>query len=92
MALVAGFATHDVGVVPGIVGITLPARYRLHFDVFKGVPTDATLHFGACSEPEQLKATLQSGHFYVIDRGYAGYQLFLELLDAGSFVRGSRRR
>ena len=38
--------------------------------------------------PEQLKATLQSGHFYVIDRGYAGYQLFRDILDAGSSFVG----
>jgi Transposase DDE domain len=64
------------------------AKMHLHFDVFKGVPTDATLTPGACSEPEQLKATLQSGHFYVIDRGYAGYQLFRDILDAGSSFVG----
>src|SRR5436305_9513019 len=38
----------------------------------------------ACSEPEQLWATLLPFCLYVIDRGYASYQLFHDILDAGS--------
>jgi hypothetical protein len=57
---------------------------HLHFDVLKGVPVDATLTEGSGSEREQLKAALQPGRLYVIDRGYAGYQFFQEIIDAKS--------
>ncbi len=60
------------------------AKMHLHFDVLKGVPSDATLTPGACSEPEQLHTTLQPDRLYVVDRGYASYQLFRDILDAGS--------
>jgi hypothetical protein len=63
------------------------AKLHLHFEVLKGVPVDATLTPAACSEPDQLRAMLQAGRLYVIDRGYADYQLFRDILDArSSFV------
>lgn len=64
------------------------AKLHLHFDVLKGVPVDATLTPGACSEPDQLRAMLQAGRLYVIDRGYAGYGLFADILQAGSAFVG----
>jgi hypothetical protein len=60
------------------------AKVHLHFEVLKGIPVDATLTPAACSEPDQLRAMLQSGRLYVMDRGYADYQLFRDILDAGS--------
>lgn len=60
------------------------AKLHLHFDVLKAVPPDATLTPGACSEPEQLRAALQAGRLYVVDRGYASYDLFRDILRAGS--------
>lgn len=60
------------------------AKMHLHFDVLKGVPADATFTAGASSEPEQLRLALQPGRLYVVDRGYASYQLFRDILDAGS--------
>jgi hypothetical protein len=63
------------------------AKLHLHFEVLKGVPVDAALTPAACSEPDQLRAMLQPGRLYVIDRGYADYQLFRDILDArSSFV------
>ena len=63
------------------------AKLHLQFDVLKGVPSDATITAGASSEPEQLRAMLQPGRLYVIDRGYASFQLFRDILDArSSFV------
>lgn len=59
-------------------------KLHLHFDVLKGVPCDATLTPAACSEPAQLKAMLQAGRLYVLDRGYASYELFATVLQAGS--------
>jgi hypothetical protein len=64
------------------------AKMHLHFDVLKGVPVEATLTPAASSEPEQLRSTLQADRLYVIDRGYAGYQLFRDILDAGSSFIG----
>ena len=60
------------------------AKLHLHFAVLTGVPCDATLTAGACSEPDQLRALLQAGRLYVLDRGYAGYELFADILRAGS--------
>lgn len=59
-------------------------KLHLHFDVLKGVPCDAALTPAACSEPGQLKAMLQAGRLYVLDRGYASYELFAAIFAAGS--------
>jgi len=64
------------------------AKLHLQFDVLKGVPVDATITPGASSEPDQLRAMLQAGRLSVIDRGYAGYQLYRDILDAGSSFVG----
>lgn len=64
------------------------AKLHLHFDVFKGMPCDAAVTPAACSEPEQLRAMLQPARLYVMDRGYAGYQLFRDIIDAGSSFIG----
>ncbi len=64
------------------------AKMHLAFDVLRGVPCDATLTAGASSEPEQLRVMLQPGRLYVLDRGYAGYQLFRDILDASSSFVG----
>ena len=57
---------------------------HLHFDVLKGVPSDAILTPAASSEPEQLRQSLQPQRLYVVDRGYASYELFRDILDADS--------
>lgn len=63
------------------------AKLHLHFEVLKGVAVDAKITPAACSEPEQLRVMLQPDRLYVIDRGYADYQLFRDILDAhSSFV------
>jgi hypothetical protein len=59
-------------------------KLHLHFDVLKGVPTQAAVTPAACSEPGQLKAMLERDRLYVLDRGYASYELFAEILKAGS--------
>ena len=63
-------------------------KIHLHFEVLKGVPVDATLTAAACSEPEQLRRMLQAGRLYVIDRGYASFALYRDILDAGSSFVG----
>lgn len=63
-------------------------KLHLHFDVLKGVPRQATLTPAASSEPAQLAATLEPGRLYVLDRGYASYELFGQILAAGSSLVG----
>jgi hypothetical protein len=60
------------------------AKMHVHFDVFKGIPADVTVTHGSGSEREQLRKMLQPGHIYVVDRGYEEYQLFQDIVDAGS--------
>jgi Transposase DDE domain len=59
-------------------------KLHLHFEVLTGVPADATVTVAACSEPAQMQAMLCAGRFYVMDRGYASYELFRDILQAGS--------
>ena len=54
------------------------AKLHLHFDVFKGVPSYATVTDGNGNEKKQLRAALQSGRLYVIDRPSADYRTFLK--------------
>jgi hypothetical protein len=59
-------------------------KLHLHFDVLKAVPCGAAVTPAACSEPGQLEAMLQPGRLYVVDRGYADYELFARIVAAGS--------
>jgi len=59
-------------------------KLHLHFDVLKSVPVDATLTQAACSEPAALADALQPGRLYVLDRGYADYELFARIVGAKS--------
>lgn len=65
-------------------GCQRAAKLHLAFDVLKSVPADATITPAASSEHTQLRAMLRAGLLYVLDRGYAGYELFRDVLDAGS--------
>lgn len=67
-------------------------KLHLHFDVLKGVPCAASVTSGNGSEKAQLRAKLQADRLYVIDRGYAEYQLFQDILDARSSFIGRVRR
>jgi Transposase DDE domain len=67
------------------------AKMHVHFDVLKGVPVETTVTAGNDSETEQLRATLQAQRLYVIDRGYAEYQLFQDIIDVGSDFIGRLR-
>jgi len=59
-------------------------KLHLQFQACQGVPGDALLSPAACSEPAALKSMLESGRLYVCDRGYASFELFRSILDAGS--------
>jgi IS4 transposase len=61
------------------------------FEVLRGVPTRVTVTSGNDSEKDQLRAMLQPDRLYVIDRGYAEYELFQEILDVRSGFIGRIR-
>jgi hypothetical protein len=67
------------------------AKMHVHFEVLRGIPVRVSLTEGNGSETEQLRRTLQAGRLYVYDRGYAEYQLFQDVLDAGSSFIGRIR-
>jgi hypothetical protein len=67
------------------------AKLHLHFDVFKGVPCHATITEGNGNEKKELRASLQAERLYVVDRGYAEYQLFQDIIDAKSSFIGRIR-
>jgi Transposase DDE domain len=67
------------------------AKMHVHFDVLKGVPVETTVTAGNDSETKQLRATLQAQRLYVIDRGYAEYQLFQDIIDVRSDFIGRLR-
>lgn len=67
------------------------AKMHLTFEVLRGIPVRVTVTEGNGSEYDQLRATLQSGRLYVIDRGYAEYQLFQDIMDAKSSFIGRLR-
>jgi hypothetical protein len=67
------------------------AKMHVHFEVLRGIPTQVTVTTGNDSEKQQLRQTLETGRLYVIDRGYAEYQLFQDILDAGSQFVGRIR-
>jgi len=66
-------------------------KLHLHFDVLKGVPCAASVTAGNDSEKTQLRVKLQADRLYVIDRGYAEYALFQEIIHAGSSFVGRVR-
>jgi hypothetical protein len=67
------------------------ARMHVHLDVLKGVPVETTVTTGNDSETEQLRVTLQALRLYVVDRGYAEYRLFQDIVDAKSDFIGRLR-
>jgi hypothetical protein len=67
------------------------AKMHLAFEVLRGVPVGVTVTAGNASEHDQLRALLQAGRLYAIDRGYAEYQLFQDIIDAKSSFIGRLR-
>jgi len=67
------------------------AKMHVHFEVLRGIPIQVTVTTGNDSEKQQLRQTLMTGRLYVIDRGYAEYQLFQEIVAVGSQFVGRIR-
>jgi hypothetical protein len=67
------------------------AKMHVPFEVLRGIPVRVSVTEGNGSETVQLRGQLQRGRLYVIDRGYAEYQLFQDILDAKSSFIGRIR-
>jgi hypothetical protein len=63
-------------------------KLHTHFELLKGVPVRMDLTAANTSEREVLKACLQPGRVYVMDRGYMEFALFQQILAAGSSFVG----
>lgn len=60
------------------------AKAHVQFELAKGVPTAGTITDANTAEVDQLQNTLEAGRLYVMDRGYAKYDLLQTILDADS--------
>jgi len=67
------------------------AKMHLAFEVLRGVPVKVSVTEGNGSEKNELRKMLEAGRLYVVDRGYAEYQLFQEIIDAKSSFVGRIR-
>lgn len=67
------------------------AKMHVQFEVLRGIPTKVSVTEGTGAETEQLRRHLRAGLLYAIDRGYAEYQLFQDILDAKSSFIGRIR-
>ncbi len=67
------------------------AKMHVAFEVFRWNPVKFTITEGNGNEKDQLRRMLQSGRLYVMDRGYAEYSLFQEILNAHSSFIGRIR-
>jgi hypothetical protein len=62
-------------------------KAHMQIELLKGVPVAATITDANTSEMEVLAQSLEAGRLYVMDRGYAKYQLLQKIIDAkSSFV------
>jgi len=59
-------------------------KLHTHFELLKGVPVRMDATDANASERAQLAARLQPDHVYVLDRGYAAFWLFEQILGIGS--------
>ena len=66
-------------------------KNHVHFEILKSVPVAATLTEGKGNEKDVLAAHLQAGRIYVLDRGYAKYELLQEIREARSSFVGRIR-
>jgi hypothetical protein len=59
-------------------------KIHTHFELLKSVPVRMDLTDGNGNEREVLAAHLEKDRVYVMDRGYAKFELFRRILDVGS--------
>jgi hypothetical protein len=59
-------------------------KAHVHYDLFKSVPVKYELTDGKAGEKAVFAENLEAGRLYVLDRGYAKYELLQQIMDAGS--------
>ena len=59
-------------------------KAHVHFDLLRGVPIAATITDANSSEHTVLTENLEAGRLYVLDRGYACYDLLQAIINARS--------
>jgi hypothetical protein len=59
-------------------------KAHVHYELLAGVPVKGSLTNGQYNEKQELRASLEAGRLYVLDRGYAGYELLQQIRTAGS--------
>ena len=59
-------------------------KLHTHFDLLRAVPTRMDLTEANASERDMLERSLQPDRVYVMDRGYAKFGLFKQILGVGS--------
>lgn len=67
------------------------AKMHVQFEVLRGIPVAVDITHGSGSETEAMRKRLTAGLIYVVDRGYAEYQLFQDIIDAKSSFIGRIR-
>ena len=60
------------------------AKAHVQFELGKGVPVAGTITPGNASEVATFEQTLEKARLYVLDRGYAKYELLQTIRDTGS--------
>lgn len=63
-------------------------KAHMQFEVLQGCPVAATITDAHASEIAVLTEHLESGRFYLVDRGYAKYQLMQDILTTHSSFLG----
>lgn len=59
-------------------------KAHIHYELLSGVPVSSTLTAARHHENHVLRTQLEAGRLYVLDRGYANYELLQEIRAAGS--------
>ncbi len=59
-------------------------KMHTHFELFKSIPVRMDLTDGNGNEREVLEKALEHGRVYVMDRGYAKFALFKQIMEVGS--------
>ena len=63
-------------------------KAHVHYEVLKGTAVSATITGAYTSEIAVLTEHLEKNRFYLLDRGYAKYQLMQDIIDVGSSFLG----
>lgn len=59
-------------------------KAHLQYELLKAIPVNCQLTDGKANEKAVLAENLEAGRFYVLDRGYAKYELLQRIIDAKS--------